>query len=208
MEDSSKASSVIRVEGMKKSYQRSFCLEIDALTLRTGTIHLLVGPNGAGKTTLLRCIMGLTRFTGSIVRTQVERIGYAPEAYVMPDDLTLEEFLRGLGRIRKRLPAAGEYEELLDWLDLKAVRDKPIGRLSSGTRQKINLLQALIHRPSVLLLDEPLKALDKESQKKCLERIHALRQTTLVLISTHEPELFRKRISTLHRIEAGRLIDP
>lgn len=205
---SPKSSSVIRVEGMRKNYLRAFTLVIDELTLQTGTIHLLVGPNGAGKTTLLRCIMGLTRYSGSIVRTQVERIGYAPEAYVMPLELTLEEFLRGLGRIRKTATPTGEYEALLEWFDLKEVRDKPLGLLSSGTRQKINLLQALLHRPSVLLLDEPLKALDKESQKKCLERIHALRQNTLVLVSTHEPELFRKRTATIHHLDGGRLIGP
>jgi len=193
---------------MRKNYLRAFTLVIDELTLQTGTIHLLVGPNGAGKTTLLRCIMGLTRYSGSIVRTQVERIGYAPEAYVMPLELTLEEFLRGLGRIRKTATPTGEYEALLEWFDLKEVRDKPLGLLSSGTRQKINLLQALLHRPSVLLLDEPLKALDKESQKKCLERIHALRQNTLVLVSTHEPELFRKRTATIHHLDGGRLIGP
>jgi ABC-type multidrug transport system ATPase subunit len=208
MEVSSKSSSVIRVEGMKKHFSRSFSLEIDELTLRPGTIHLLVGPNGAGKTTLLRCIMGLTRYSGSIVQTEVERIGYAPEAYIMPSDLTLEEFLHGLGRIRKTNGHGSEFEDWLEWLELGEARNKPIGRLSSGTRQKINLLQALIHRPSVLLLDEPLKALDKESQKKCLDRIQGLRQNTLILISTHEPELFRKRTATIHHLEAGRLIDP
>lgn len=203
----SKSPSVIRVEGIKKSFVHSFILQIDELTLTAGSIHLFVGPNGAGKTTLLRCIMGLTRYSGTIERREVQRIGYAPESYVMPDFLTPNEFLKGLGRVRKRKDDEKELAEYLDWFDLTSVQNKPIGRLSSGMRQKVNLIQAMIHRPSVLLLDEPLRALDRASQKKCIERIQSLRQHTLVLVSTHEPELFQKRSSTLHRLEAGRLVD-
>ncbi|MCK7484334.1 MAG: ATP-binding cassette domain-containing protein [Bacillus subtilis] len=85
------SSSIIRVEGMRKHYLRSFSLEIEELTLRAGTIHLLVGPNGAGKTTLLRCIMGLTPIYG-IDRPDRRSAGSVtlPESYVMPLDLTLE----------------------------------------------------------------------------------------------------------------------
>jgi ABC-2 type transport system ATP-binding protein len=195
------------VEGIKKNYLHSFSLQIDELTLTTGSIHLFVGPNGAGKTTLLRCIMGLTRFSGTIERREVERIGYAPESYVMPEFLTVIEFLIGLGRVRKRRSDEMELAEYLEWFNLTEMKNKPIGRLSNGMRQKVNLIQALMHHPSVLLLDEPLRALDKESQQKCLERIHSLRHQTLVLVSTHEPDLFRKRASKLYRLEAGRLVD-
>lgn len=203
----SKSPSVIRVERIRKSYLHSFSLQIDELTLTTGSVHLFVGPNGAGKTTLLRCIMGLTRYTGTIEKRDVERIGYAPELYVMPDAQTVREFLVGLGRVRRKRSDELELSEYLEWFDLSAMKHKPIGRLSNGMRQKVNLIQALMHHPSVLLLDEPLRALDKESQKKCIERIQSLRRQTLVLVSTHEPELFHKRVSTLHRLEAGRLVD-
>lgn len=203
----SKSLSVIRMEGIKKNFVHSFSLQIDELTLTAGSIHLFVGPNGAGKTTLLRCIMGLTRFSGTIERREVDRIGYAPESYVMPDFLTLTEFLKGLGRIRKRKDDERELAEYLHWFELTSVQNKPIGRLSNGMRQKVNLIQAMMHHPSVLLLDEPLRALDKASQKKCIDWIHSIRQHTLVLVSTHEPELFQKRSSTLHRLEAGRLVD-
>lgn len=205
---SAKSNSVIRLETVKKSFRKTFTLAIDHLEFSAGKIHLILGENGAGKSTLLRCIMGLSRYQGSIVCEPPTSIGYAPESYVMPQTQSVEEFLFALGRIRKKTHDEKELVDWLEWFDLTNARTRPIGSLSNGMRQKVNLVQALIHRPSLLLLDEPLKALDPASQKKCVETIVSMRHDSVILVSTHEPELFRKQWVIIHRLDHGRLVQP
>jgi len=155
-----------------------------------GKIYLLIGPNGSGKSTLMKCIMGLLHFHGRIERPAC-RIGYAPEQYILPLHLNMIEFLNSIGRIKSN---ESIQEDLTHWIqifNLEEYAKMPMQKLSNGTRQKVNLIQALIHRPKIILLDEPTNAMDEESVKQLLSWIKTNSKETITIISTHQPDQIR-----------------
>lgn len=202
---SAKPSIAIEIDHVSKRYgPKTGIREVNAAFL-SGTLHLLVGTNGSGKSTLLKCIMGLVRYEGTIKRGR-HRIGYAPEEYVMPQYMAVGEFLAALGKIRGN---GEETEEetgrLLDAFGLGGLAGRQIGKLSNGMRQKVNLIQAFLHHPKILLLDEPLRALDAESQDTAVAMIRERMGESLIIVSTHSPERYRVRNRRIWRMEAGTL---
>jgi ABC-2 type transport system ATP-binding protein len=173
-----------------------------------GQINLITGSNGSGKTTLLRCIMKLVQYKGEINRRKV-KIGYAPENYLMPEYLTVNEFLYSIGRIKGL--TKNEYNnnkiDFFELFNIKQYQNKLIKSLSNGTKQKVNLIQALIHEPKIIILDEPLVSLDYLSQVNLLRYLNSIAKIKLVIISTHNPEKFRSRIKKIYHLENGRLDD-
>ncbi|MCK7484765.1 MAG: ABC transporter ATP-binding protein [Bacillus subtilis] len=152
-----KHDSVIRVESIRKWYRAHPALDGVSVEFQLGKIHLLIGPNGSGKSTFLRCVMGLTRYEGTVSFDKRMKFGYAPEEYIMPDSMTIIEFLRCLGRIRRADPQA-KLDEYLAYFDLINQKNHLISTLSNGMKQKINIIQAFIDEPNIILLDEPLRA--------------------------------------------------
>jgi ABC-2 type transport system ATP-binding protein len=88
---------------------------------------------------------------------------------------------------------------------MEKYRNKLIRTLSAGTKQKLNLIQAFIHEPKIIILDEPLVSLDDESQKNLLKIINHLAKDRLVIISTHNPEKFKTRFKRIYCIDNGKL---
>lgn len=200
-----KPSIAIEVERVSKRYGSKTGIREVSAAFPSGTLHLLVGANGSGKSTLLKCIMGLVRYEGTIRRGRC-RIGYAPEEYVMPQYMEVGEFLSALGKIRgKGEETEEEIGRLLGKFGLDGSIGRPIGKLSNGMRQKVNLIQAFLNHPKILLLDEPLRALDAESQEKAVEMIRERMRESLIIVSTHNPERFRIRSRQIWRMESGNL---
>jgi len=197
----------ISIENVSKLYSRDKGIRNVTTRFECGQLNLLVGANGSGKTTLLKCIMGLVRYQGKIDRERT-RIGYAPEQYVMPSFMNVTDFLISIGRVKKHPQAElrKAVEEKLKLFGLDGMSAWPIGKLSNGMKQKINLLQSIIHKPGILLLDEPLAALDLEARKTFVSLIRQLCKSTLIIVSTHYPDLFRERKARIYRIEKGRIV--
>ncbi|MFA7076662.1 MAG: ABC transporter ATP-binding protein [Candidatus Izemoplasmatales bacterium] len=196
----------IHINNLTKAYTKEKGIFDLNLEFNSGGINLLVGSNGSGKSTLLKCIMKLVKYSGTIEKKKL-RIGYAPEIYIMPEFFTVEEFLCNIGRI-KGLDKTLSKENSIDFynlLDLEKYRNKQIKTLSNGTKQKVNLIQALIHHPKIIILDEPLISLDYESQKKLSKYLIDISKTNLVIISTHNPEKFNTRLKTIFHLENGKL---
>ena len=194
----------ITISNLSKRYKTGFAVKDVCTSFESGQLNLIVGENGSGKTTLLRCIMGLCRYEGKIVIMK-SKIGYAPEQYVMPSYMNVVDFLVSLGRVREK---DGEMlkrkiPELLKIFDFAEVSSRMIGWLSNGMKQKVNLLQALIHNPDILILDEPLHGLDQESQAIFIKYLQSLAKEKLVIISTHYPERFRLRKHKMYLLENG-----
>lgn len=176
------------------------------LEFNSGGLNLVIGKNGSGKSTLLKCIMKLVKYSGEIEKRNL-RIGYAPEIFIMPDWQTVEEFLVNIGRIKglgKRALVENSFD-FFEFFNIEKYRYKMIKTLSNGTKQKVNLIQALIHEPKIVILDEPLVSLDFESQKRLLKYLNSLAKNKLVIISTHNPEKFRSRLKKIYEIENGRV---
>lgn len=197
----------ITINDVTKQYVRQKGIHHISTYFESGKLNVIIGENGSGKSTLLKCIMGLVEFKGKIDK-QKYRIGYAPEEYVMPLSMTVIEFLYSIGRI-KNVREEDLNERTIDYLsffDLLDYKHKKIGSLSNGMRQKINLLQAFIHNPKILILDEPLAALDQDSIPKIVKLIKDTSKTSLVVVSTHQLHKFRTKNKILYRFSEGRLI--
>ncbi|WP_298454906.1 ABC transporter ATP-binding protein [uncultured Cellulomonas sp.] len=189
----------IEVTGLHRSFGAVRALDGVDLVARTGAVTALVGPNGSGKTTLLLVLAGLLVPDGGRVRIAGHdpvtdgpaaraRTGWMPDAFGTWDSLTAREVLLTFGAAY-RLPrevAAARAAELLETVHLTEYADRPASVLSRGQKQRLGLARALVHRPEVLLLDEPASGLDPRSRVdlRVLLRDLAAAGTT-VLVSSH-----------------------
>ncbi|MGW0532315.1 ATP-binding cassette domain-containing protein [Streptomyces sp. NPDC003032] len=156
--------SVLRITGVWKAYGRRQILRGADLDVPPGALIGVVGENGAGKSTLLRVAMGhLAPDRGTVVR--IGRAGYCPQQAVLNDSFTVLQHLR-LFQVAHRLPSLTRAYELMDVLAFADCEQRRAGELSGGTRQKLNLLLALMHDPRLLVLDEPYQGFDWETHQR------------------------------------------
>ncbi len=197
----------ISIDNVTKKYTKVYGIKNVNVTFKQGNLNVLVGENGSGKSTLLKCIMGLISYDGKIIKRRY-KIGYAPEEYVMPDFMSITEFLHNIGRIKGMNDNVFKMvqEDYLKAFDLYNYRNKPIKILSNGMKQKVNLLQAIIHEPKIVILDEPLASLDKLTQKEIIKIINEKAKDSLVIVSTHHPEKFKSRKKILYKMHKGEII--
>jgi len=198
----------VDVRGVTKRYRPEGGIENVSVRFDDSGLNLLVGPNGSGKSTLLKCIVGVIRYEGEIA-ARPRSIGYAPEEYVLPQFMSVRAFLTSAGRVRdvERAFLGDRIDELLGYFGMVSEAHKPFCGLSNGMKQKVNLIQALLNRPKILILDEPLKSLDEESREKAIAIIRERAKECLVIVSTHFPERFRIRNRRVVRLENGRIVD-
>ncbi len=196
----------IIIKDLCKYYQADKGIKAVNATFRSGVLNIIIGENGSGKSTLLKCLMGLVSYQGEIIKRR-HRIGYAPEHYVMPLRMTVHEFLYSIGRIKGiDVDTLGQNTmDYLHYFDLLDVMHQPIGRLSNGMRQKVNLLQAFVHEPKIIILDEPLAALDQLFVPKVIHLIKSKMNDALVIVSTHMPKHFKTKKKQLFRFVEGQL---
>src|ERR1700726_1834577 len=166
------AEPLLAVRGLARRFARVNAVIAVDLEVRRGEIVALLGPNGAGKTTTLRCIAGVLAPSAGDVRVAGEagrvarerRIAYVPELPVVYDDLTPAEHLAFVAAARGAIDVDAAVERALARTGLDAMRDRPAGELSKGSRQRLCLAGALVARVDVVLLDEPTTGLDPAAQ--------------------------------------------
>ncbi len=190
---------IVAAEDLVYDYPGARALDRVSFAIEPGTITALVGPNGAGKTTLLRCLAVLDRpASGRIVldgldvaghpRESHRKLGYLSDFYGLYDELTVRQCLRyhavihDLAPDEQALAAARTAERL----DLAALMDRRASQLSRGQRQRLAIAQAIIHDPTLLLLDEPAAGLDPEARWNLSSLISDLAKGGMTLIvSSH-----------------------
>jgi zinc/manganese transport system ATP-binding protein len=186
----------LNVDGVTVSFAGRTVLDDVSFELGQGEFTGLIGANGAGKTTLFRVILGLQRPSRGRVETVGAIIGYVPQKFLLDPDMPLRgRDLVALGldgqRLGLPLPSRAKrrlVDEMLEAVDARPFADRRVGQLSGGEQQRILIAHALISRPKLLLLDEPLANLDLRSAQEAvgvLSRI-AREQRIAVLISAHE----------------------
>lgn len=191
------------------------------LQIERGTFLVLAGPSGAGKTTLMRLIagfdrpdVGVVRFgdrawssttTGVFVPVRKRPIGFVFQDYALFPNMTVSGNVEyALGRRADR----GEALRLLELVRLEGLADVRPARLSGGQKQRLALIRALARRPEVLMLDEPLSALDPELRRELqdeLSRLHRDFGTTTLMVSHDRAEIARMADRVV-RLEAGRVV--
>ncbi len=154
----------IAVTDVSRSFGRHHVLNGVTFTARQGEMVGVVGENGAGKTTLLRIMAGLLPASGGHVEIE-GRLGYCPQEPQVHTGLTVAQNLEWF-RAAYRLETLGTADALIDRLGFRQYRHTLVRDLSGGTRQKLNLVLALMHDPQVLLLDEPYQGFDWETYQR------------------------------------------
>jgi ABC-2 type transport system ATP-binding protein len=207
----------LEVRGLTKSYGPVQALAGVDLEVRPGEIFGFLGPNGAGKTTTIRCLLDLIRPSGGRARVlgldpQAEpvavraRVGYLPGELRLEDNLTAEGLLRFFNRLRRGRADWDFVRRLAERLELDLTR--PVKNFSKGNKQKVGVVQALMHRPELLLLDEPTSGLDPLVQQEVLHLIAEARAGgATVFFSSHilsEVQEVAGRVAILRR---GRVVE-
>ncbi|WP_270740027.1 ABC transporter ATP-binding protein [Massilioclostridium coli] len=185
---------MFEVKNVTKTYGKTIANNQIHFSVNDGEIAVLLGPNGAGKSTIIKCITGLLRFYGEInicgypnKSLQAKRLlGYVPEMPAVYDLLTVEEHLEFIARAYQLENYQQDIEQLLQRFELADKRQKLGKELSKGMQQKLSICCALLHKPKVIIFDEPMVGLDPHAIKELKEVFWELkRQGSSVLISTH-----------------------
>ncbi len=210
---------MIQVENLTKRYGPTLAVSEVSFEVQKGEVLGFLGPNGAGKTTTMRVITGYLPPTEGKVRVAgydileepleaKKRTGYLPESPPVYPDMTVVEYLAFVARIKGM--ARGEIKKRLEEVSEKVaitdVRDRQIGKLSKGYRQRVGLAQALIHNPDVLILDEPTAGLDPKQIIETRELIKGLAGQHTVVLSTHILPEVSKTCQRVVVISAGKIV--
>ena len=191
---------MLQLKNIRKSYDSKVILDSISLDINDGEIVSILGPSGSGKTTLLNAILGLTEIDGGqiifdgkdLTNVQMKDRGFNivfQDYALFPNLNAYENIVYGL-RNKPGISSAEEVQELISLLGLKEHLNKRIDQLSGGQKQRVALARTLVMKPKILLLDEPLSALDgviKESIKERIQLIAKQYHLTTIIV-THDPE--------------------
>jgi ABC-2 type transport system ATP-binding protein len=212
------ADPAIRVRSVAKRYGRTRALDEASLEMRPGERLALLGPNGAGKSTLVRCISGrvapdegeIEMFGESLPPTGPRRkLGFVPQEIALYPDLTARENLAAFARFHGLRGGDGReaVEWALEWTGLADRADDLIKTFSGGMKRRVNIACGVLHRPLVLLLDEPTVGVDPQSRERIFVMIDELSdQGTSVLLTTHQLDEAEQRCDRIVIIDHGRVI--
>ena len=205
---------MLKVNAATKKYGKVLANDSISFHISPGEIAVLIGPNGAGKSTIIKCITGLLRFEGEITVNGMNNkskeakamLGYIPEMPAVYDMLTVGEHLQFMLRAYN-MPADDSYgDELLRRFELLDKKDKLGKELSKGMQQKLSICCALVHRPKVVIFDEPMVGLDPHAIKQLKEIFSELKaQGASVLISTHMLDSVETFWDTAYIMVGGKL---
>jgi ABC-2 type transport system ATP-binding protein len=187
---------MIKVSGLTKDYGARRAIHNLSFDAQQGEIVGFIGPNGAGKTTTMRILTGYMPPTDGeaivagydVVEESLEvrkRVGYLPETVPLYTDMIVFDYLKFMGELRRIPNLDSRVDEVLDMVGLFDRANGYIGNLSKGMRQRVGLAQALLHRPEVLILDEPTIGLDPGQVVEVRELIREIGKERTVLLSTH-----------------------
>lgn len=207
----------IKISEVSKFYGTQKALDQVSFEIGTGELVGFLGPNGAGKSTLMKIITGYLALDGGTVEingTLVEakniairsQIGYLPENNPLYTDLYVREYLEMVAGFYQLQDKKGQVMKMVELTGLKAEQHKKIGALSKGYRQRVGLAQALIHDPSVLILDEPTTGLDPNQLEEIRQLIRTISRNKTVMLSTHilqEVEAICNRVIIINK---GKLV--
>jgi ABC-2 type transport system ATP-binding protein len=208
---------IIEVQGMTKRFGELVAVDHVDLTVRAGEIYGFLGPNGSGKTTFLRMLCGLLRAddgSGKVLDYDViaeseaikREVGYMTQRFSFWEDLTIEENLDFVARMYELKNRRTTVKESLAQLGLADRRKQLAGHLSGGWKQRLALSACLIHKPKLLLLDEPTAGVDPKARRDFWEEIHQLAAQGLTfLITTHYMDE-AERCQRLAYISKGKLL--
>ncbi|MBO0994952.1 ABC transporter ATP-binding protein [Mammaliicoccus lentus] len=185
---------LLQVSQLQKIYGDHEVVKSINFHINQGECVALLGPNGAGKTTIIKMILDINKLTSGQILLNGKRhdqmrklIGYLPQHPTFYPWMTGRElltFMGGLSNIEREI-LEQRINELLELVGLGKVENQLIGTYSGGMKQRLGIAQALIHQPKLLIMDEPVSALDPLGRRDILELLKVIKQKSTILFSTH-----------------------
>ncbi|MEZ4416780.1 MAG: ATP-binding cassette domain-containing protein [Gemmatimonadota bacterium] len=210
---------MITVDGVTKRFGDLTAVDAVSFEIDRGEVVGFLGPNGAGKTTTMRMLTGglepdegTIRFDGRPLQDDVvgarRRIGFLPESNPLYEDMLVCEYLEYTGRLRDLAgpDLVRAVRDAAEETDLSAVFFRPIAELSKGYRQRVGLAGAILHRPELLVLDEPTEGLDPNQRVEIRKLVSTLGRERTVLLSTHVMAEVEATCSRLLILAGGALV--
>ncbi len=187
---------MIQAESLTKRYGERTAINQLTFHANPGEIVGFLGPNGAGKTTTMRILTGYmppsegkASVAGFDLLTQSlevrKRVGYLPENVPLYPEMSVVQYLDFMAELRQIPQRQERVDEVMEMVSIAERAESYIGNLSKGLRQRVGLAQALLHKPEVLILDEPMEGLDPQQQIEVKKIIRQMGATHTVLLSTH-----------------------
>ncbi|MCS6870362.1 MAG: ATP-binding cassette domain-containing protein [Anaerolineae bacterium] len=210
-------SNAIEVQRITKRYGQKVAVDDISFEVRRGEIFSLLGPNGAGKTTTIRMILDIIKPDSGTIHVlgapfseeTKKRIGYLPEERGLYKNVPLVELLSYIGTLKgmRRREAEQRAAQLLDELDLGAYKKGKVRELSRGMSQKVQFAATIIHRPELLIIDEPFAGLDPVNTEIIKNMIFRLRsEGATIVMSIHEMHQVEEMADRLLMIHQGRRV--
>lgn len=204
---------LLEVTGLTKQYADKTVVDALDFKLEEHTSTALIGPNGAGKTTTLSMLIGLLKPTAGSVKMVGgdlrENIGFLPQYPQFQPWLSALEFVEMAARLNG-VPAKKaklEAQKTLEFVGLEDALHKKIATFSGGMKQRLGISQAIVHKPKLLLLDEPVSALDPVGRREVLNLLKGLQQETTILYSTHILNDAEEMTDQLLFLRNGKLVE-
>ena len=206
----------IAIQDLEKRFGSKVALNQINLTFESGTINGLIGRNGAGKSTLLRCITGFLKptsgevlFDGQAPQYHVGLIGCLPEERGLYTNASVEEqlmFFASLNGMDEHA-ARARINELIAKFELEEYTHAPLKSLSKGNKQKVQIITAIVHNPSLLILDEPFDGLDPLNRLLLLQEIEAMQKRGgTIIFSSHQLDDIEALCQTVTLMNKGNVI--
>src|SRR5580700_481076 len=210
---------MIQAQALTKKYAHTIAVDQISFEVAKGQIVGFLGPNGAGKTTTMRmltCFLPPSAGTATVAGFDVleeplevkKRIGYLPETPPIYPEMETVEYLRFVGKLKGL--SGGELEKRVDYVSERCavsdVRNKLLGKLSKGYRQRVGLAQAIVHNPDVLILDEPTAGLDPKQINETRDLIKSLAGDHTIILSTHILPEVEQTCEQVLIIDKGKLV--
>jgi ABC-2 type transport system ATP-binding protein len=208
---------VLNVEHIRKSFGDFTAVDDVSFSMNEGVIFGFIGPNGAGKTTTIRMIMNIiipdsghiSLFENSHIEKAIDQIGYLPEERGMYRKMKVGDLLFFLSKL-KSMPKQKAKKEIEFWLERMQLADwkkKKIEELSKGMQQKLQFIGTVLHKPKLLILDEPFGGLDPINQNLIKDILLELKKNgTTIIFSTHVMESAEKLCEDIFLINKGKMV--
>ncbi|MET4562125.1 ABC-2 type transport system ATP-binding protein [Lysinibacillus parviboronicapiens] len=204
---------ILQVTGLTKRFAEKTVVDAISFTLEEHTSTALIGPNGAGKTTTLSMLTGLLKPTiGNVELSGVDlraNIGFLPQYPQFHPWLSALEFTEMAARLNgvPSKKAKADAQKTLEFVGLENALNKKIATFSGGMKQRLGISQAIVHKPKLLLLDEPVSALDPVGRREVLDLLKGLQQETTILYSTHILNDAEEMTDQLLFLRDGKLVE-
>ncbi|WP_271004520.1 ABC transporter ATP-binding protein [Listeria seeligeri] len=205
----------LKIQGLKKKYNGKLVIKDINLTINNKECVALIGPNGAGKTTIINMIVqiltpdeGQITLDGQDAKLVREKIGFLPQYPEFYGWMTAVECLRFMGKLSnmEKNDVETRIQEVLLLVGLADKAKKKISTYSGGMRQRLGIAQAILHRPALLILDEPVSALDPIGRREIIQLLENLKKEITILFSTHILKDAEEICDRIAIIKEGKLV--